>query len=403
MTCLPGGRIRADTEGCVRRRFVCEALTMNWLTQRFDLSRAGSGSHVRPMEGLRGLAIFLVFLVHYVTLMEPWIVTQSTLRSIATALHTIGNTGVDLFFVLSGYLIYGSLITRPQRFGRFMARRIERIYPTFAVVFVIYVGLSFLLPAQSKIPAGFSSAAGYLVENFLLLPGLFPIQPMITVAWSLSYEMFYYLVIPAVIALLGLRERSAVFRALFFAAIAVATAVCCALYGGPVRLIMFISGILLFEAMNNSRLGSAPSSVAFAALAAGLLVMLLPFSGSAGYVLKVGVLFVTFFVLCHSCFSRPSAWLPRAFSWTPLRWLGNMSYSYYLIHGLALKAGVLALAVVVPPAPHGAGFFCAMMPLAFALTLLVSAALFMAVERPFSLSQKGTPRGNSPLQQHFAP
>ena len=111
------------------------------------------------MEGLRGLAIFLVFLVHYVTLMEPWIVTQSTLRSIATALHTIGNTGVDLFFVLSGYLIYGSLITRPQRFGRFMARRIERIYPTFAVVFVIYVGLSFLLPAQSKIPAGFSSAA----------------------------------------------------------------------------------------------------------------------------------------------------------------------------------------------------------------------------------------------------
>ena len=376
---------------------------MNWLTQQFELSRAGSGSHVRPMEGLRGLAIFLVFVVHYVTLMEAWIVPQSTLRSLATAMHTIGNTGVDLFFVLSGYLIYGSLISRPQRFGRFVARRIERIYPTFAVVYFIYVGMSFLLPAQSKIPAGFSSAARYLIENFLLLPGLFPIEPMITVAWSLSYEMFYYLVIPAVIALLGLRERPAVLRAVFFTAVAVVTAVWCALSGGPVRLIMFIAGILLFEAMNHSRLGAAPSSIAFAALAAGLLTILLPFSGPAGSALKVGLLFMTFFVLCHSCFSRPSGWLPRAFSWTPLRWLGNMSYSYYLVHGLALKAGVLALAVVVPPAAHGAAFFWAMMPVAFALTLLVSAALFMAVERPFSLSPKRAPRGDSPLQKNFAP
>ena len=39
-----------------------------------------------------------------------------------------------------------------------------------------------------------------------------------------------------------------------------------------------------------------------------------------------------------ACF-RAEGPLYRAFAWTPLRWLGNMSYSYYLIHGLALKAG----------------------------------------------------------------
>lgn len=361
---------------------------MNWLTQQFELSRAGGGSHVRPMEGLRGLAIFLVFLVHYVTLIEPWMVPQSALRTFAGALHTIGNTGVDLFFVLSGYLIYGSLIVRPQRFGRFMVRRIERIYPTFSVVFLIYVGLSFLMPAQSKIPAGFGAAATYLAQNFMLLPGLIPIQPMITVAWSLSYEMFYYIAIPIVIGVFALRARSAALRAAFFAAIAMLAACWCMANGGPVRLIMFISGILLFEAINAGQAFSAPSWLALVTLLLGLMATLVPTVGSGGYVMKIVALFVAFFVVCQCCFTRPSGWLARAFTWTPLRWLGNMSYSYYLVHGLALRAGFMALAVVVRPSERGALFFWAVMPAMFALTWVVSAALFLAVERPFSLSSR---------------
>jgi peptidoglycan/LPS O-acetylase OafA/YrhL len=75
------------------------------------------------------------------------------------------------------------------------------------------------------------------------------------------------------------------------------------------------------------------------------------------------------------------------FSWTPLRWLGNMSYSYYLIHGLALKAGFLALAVVIAKqATHGWGWFWLMLPLMFALSIVPSAMLFLFVERPFSLA-----------------
>jgi peptidoglycan/LPS O-acetylase OafA/YrhL len=99
--------------------------------------------NVRPMEGLRGFAVFLVFLVHYVTLVRPWIAGESALLVLASALHTIRNTGVDLFFVLSGYLIYGSLISRSQQFVRFVSRRVERIYPTFVAVFVLYAVLSF--------------------------------------------------------------------------------------------------------------------------------------------------------------------------------------------------------------------------------------------------------------------
>jgi peptidoglycan/LPS O-acetylase OafA/YrhL len=361
--------------------------SMDWLKRQFEVSRAGSGGHVRPMEGLRGLAILLVFFVHYVTLIEPWVVPDSALKSFADKLHTVGNTGVDLFFVLSGYLIYGSLISKPQQFKRYMARRIERIYPTFALVFAIYVALSFLLPAQSKLPSGFGPALVYLVQNFMLLPGLFPIPPMITVAWSLSYEMFYYLVIPTVIAGLRLRDRSSAFRVGMFCAVAVLAAAAGAAFGGPVRLVMFIAGILLFEALSH-RLAALPDGWALLALGLGFGITLLPLAGPAGYTIKVGALFLAFFAVCQSCFLRPQGWLPRAFSWTPLRWLGNMSYSYYLVHGLALRACVILLGVVLPPSAQGEWFFLALMVATFLATVLVAAALFLLIERPFSLSTK---------------
>lgn len=361
-------------------------MNKEWLAQRFELSRGGSVANLRPMEGLRGFAVFLVFLVHFVTLIQPWMAGHPGLLAFATALHTVGNSGVDLFFVLSGYLIYGSLISRPQHFLPFMTRRVARIYPAFVAVFAIYLALSWLLPAESKIPAGTAASLVYLVENFLLLPGLFPVEPMITVAWSLSYEMFYYLTVPLLIAALRLRERSSIWRSAFLVGAALAFAGYCALTGGPVRLIMFVSGILLYETMQAPRAPSPHGWLGLSALCAGLLCMLIPAQGSGALALKVGGLFVAYFVLCLSCFRTPTAWLARLFCWTPLRWLGNMSYSYYLLHGLALKAAFVALARVLPVADYGAWVFWVLLPLMFAVTLIPTSMLFLLVERRYSLS-----------------
>jgi peptidoglycan/LPS O-acetylase OafA/YrhL len=88
-------------------------------------------------------------------------------------------------------------------------------------------------------------------------------------------------------------------------------------------------------------------------LTLGLPALRLPLTGSTGYVLKAARLFFSFFVLCLVCFREPSGWLARASSWTPLRWLRNMSYSYYLLHGLALHASFLVLAHVLPRAVYG--------------------------------------------------
>src|SRR3989344_8879805 len=95
-----------------------------WWRDRFELARGGSDNNLRSMEGLRGFAVFLVFLVHFVTLSSPWLSPQSLLSPIADAVHSIGNAGVDLFFVLSGYLIYGSLIERKQVFLPYLKRRL---------------------------------------------------------------------------------------------------------------------------------------------------------------------------------------------------------------------------------------------------------------------------------------
>src|SRR5207302_2806734 len=83
-------------------------------------------------------------------------------------------------------------------------------------------------------------------------------------------------------------------------------------------------------------------------LGGGLLFMLVPIEGSIGFSIRSFALFVSFFVLCHACFTRPGSYAGRIFSWRPIRWLGNMSYSYYLIHGLALKGFFLVLTVLLP-------------------------------------------------------
>ncbi|MDQ2988769.1 MAG: acyltransferase [Pseudomonadota bacterium] len=342
------------------------------------------------MEGMRGFAVFLVFLVHFLTLAAPWIAPDSALSGVTDAIRKIGNIGVDLFFVLSGYLIYGSLISRQQPFLAFMRRRVVRIYPTFCVVFAIYLYLSFLRPQESRMPPDAYDAWIYTLQNLALLPGIFPITPFITVAWSLSYEMFFYLAIPAMMLLLDLRARSAQWRIRLFFALGVAILVGCSLFGGPVRLIMFITGILLHEALRSGKIVPPRDGIAVLALLAGVLVNAVPFALNSVGAGKLTIVALSFFITCYSCFRGQSATLQRAFGWTPLRWLGNMSYSYYLVHGLTLKAAFVILAKLPPPAAHGLLFLGGLLPLMFAVTLISSGVLFLLVERPLSL--KVSPR-----------
>lgn len=151
---------------------------------------------------------------------------------------------------------------------------------------------------------------------------------------------------------------------------------------------MFIAGILLFEVLGARRFPAPAMWLVVAAFVIGMASPLLPLAGSAGDVVKASILFLSFFILCFSCFLAPESRIGRLVSWTPLRWLGNMSYSYYLIHGLALKAIFLVVGKVLPSLTLGVLSYTALGIVLFSLTLIPSAVLFLLVEKPFSLTMK---------------
>lgn len=355
---------------------------MNWLQNTFEISHSKHKT-IRSMEGVRGIAAFLVFIVHYVTLFEPLLLQGSITAYIASYLHSMGDIGVDLFFVLSGYLIYGMLIKRPRPFNSYIFRRIQRIYPTFSAVFLFYICLSVIFPSESKIPEGWENAIIFLIENFLLLPGLFDLSAMITVAWSLSYEFFYYLLIPLLIALLSMRSWPAIQRIIFFISVSILFFCYFAIYGGHIRLLMFVAGILLYETIENKYFKTIPPLGIPAFLIAMFLVYYLKDIG-ADTRWKHFSLYILFYIFCLECFIS-SGFLTQMASSKPLRWFGNMSYSYYLIHGVTLKGFFIFLDKLAPNFHSDTIIIWLLLPLVFIITLVPSILLFVFIEKPYSI------------------
>lgn len=345
---------------------------------------------IGTMEGARGFAVALVFLVHYRAALLTWADAGAATSAIAGFFWTIGHSGVDLFFVLSGYLIYGAAIKPNMHYGRFMKRRVQRIYPTFLVVIGIYLALSFVFPAQSKLPAGATAAAVYVVQNLLLLPGIFPIEPIIAVAWSLSYEFFFYLTLPVIVLLFRLQHWRRGPRVAFWVTVAMVYVATWFLFTPQAsRMLMFLAGILVFEALHSSRdryeSTAAREWIALALMGVAFAVFpfLEPLRDGALYRTIVSALAFGLFVFV---LFRAEGPLRRAFNWTPMRWLGNMSYSYYLIHALVINASAMVLLAVVPDFAPRVVLFWMLMPVVFVATFVVSTILFAFVERPFSLA-----------------
>jgi peptidoglycan/LPS O-acetylase OafA/YrhL len=357
-------------------------------------NQPGGGKRILPMEGMRGVAVALVFMVHYHAVFGALWPPGAT----AGPLAAVGTYGVDLFFMLSGFLIYGALLRRPLPYRPFIRRRLERLYPTFLAVFALYLALSFLVPGESKLPAQPVNMALYVGQNLLMLPGLLPIQPMITVAWSLSFEMFFYLLVPLLVYALRMRAWHPGLRLGLIGILAVSLVLWTHFFDLSLHVLMllFLSGMALFEWRELATRG-APGR-ALHAFAAGLLALVLPI----GFLLETSEtlerwafymrtiwLAVAMPVVAFSAFSGTGP-IAAMLSWRPLRWLGNMSYSYYLLHGLVLKALGFVMAVLAPGL--GATAFWIAVPLAFAATAIGSFVLYALVEYPWSMAPPRVPK-----------
>ncbi len=345
--------------------------------QAFEL---GGVNRLLPMEGIRGLAVILVFLQHYSVQFLEKAELGAAARWFALSFRQFGNMGVELFFVLSGYLIYGLLLRRRPRFLPFMARRAERLYPAFLVACVIGAALDIVRP-QPKIPAGWADALLYLGANLAFLPGLFPIEPLFAVNWSLSYEWWFY-VSCTLLVLAGFGGLARIWR---MVGIALLGAILLALGAEdiahvPMRGLPLLAGMLLAELSLAGR-SRVPSVIGLAGLAvayAGFSLLAWP---AWAKTLLVTLCFTAF---CAAAL-QPDSLVGRLFSWRWLRWLGNMSYSFYLVHGFAVVIAVEILARVLGRAALGVAFWILLAPV-FTMAALAGGLLFLAVEKPWSLS-----------------
>ena len=151
---------------------------------------------VPGLDGLRGLACLMIFNVHYFAQFahEEYFTTPGSPAHTALRILHSGSHGVEIFFVISGFLIYGSIQRKRPVLVRFFLERYKRLLP---VVLVINI------PALYWINAGWKDVA----DNLFFLQ-LFPGSTLVTfVTWALVYEMYFYLLCGVWLILLGRGKR----------------------------------------------------------------------------------------------------------------------------------------------------------------------------------------------------
>ena len=168
--------------------------------------------HIPALDGVRGLAVLMVVAIHYGNLTT----SHSPIIRAITIIKGMGWVGVDIFFVLSGFLITGILWEtkdRPHRWKNFYVRRALRLFPLYYAVWTFLLLYVFLThrPWQNSY-FGFLLYFGNIAVHYTTSVGIFPVEHL----WSLAVEEQFYLVWPFILWKIG-RERTAM---LFLAGIA---------------------------------------------------------------------------------------------------------------------------------------------------------------------------------------
>jgi peptidoglycan/LPS O-acetylase OafA/YrhL len=360
-------------------------------------AKGTSGTHARldHVQGLRGIAVALVVIYH------------------AGLPARAGFVGVDIFFVISGFVITRLLVRevgehRRIRFGRFYQRRIRRLLPAFALTTSVTVILSGLLQSpvggqhDTGIVALGASVWSANIALFAVTLGYFGANPAtvpLLHTWSLAVEEQFYLVFPALTAIgfaLGRRTRrgrragaawvlSAAFVvsfvvswALSYSVIPITSGPGLAYFAAPTRAWEFVAGALV--ALRISRKGAAlPPRLAEVLAVVGVVVMV-----GSGFLLRTPIPFPGFgavppvlaaAVVLYAC-ATPGL---RTSSILSQRWLmriGDLSYSWYLWHwpfvvfaALLFHQSVLATTIAV------------------AISYPVAAFTYERVEQPFRQRQ----------------
>jgi peptidoglycan/LPS O-acetylase OafA/YrhL len=281
--------------------------------------------YVPALDGLRGVAIALVVVYH-------------------AGLLPGGFLGVDLFFVLSGFLITTLLLEEHAASGvislrRFYVRRARRLLPALlALLALLTIGAVTSSPVNTALLGDIGWTLAY-AANIVRATGHHFLTPLTTM-WSLAEEEQFYFLWPGIlIACLARFTPRRIGWALFAVACAVsAWRVTLTLSGASTQRIVFspdshfdpllIGCALAFLCRARPRLPVAwPVAGPLLAAVVALAVSGSRFSLLAGYSLAG--------LACAGLVSDAAAGRARALAWQPLVWLGKISYSLYIWQALA--------------------------------------------------------------------
>ncbi len=342
-----------------------------------------AGTQFVALEGLRAYAAFLIFLVHYwdcyatralgVDLNGLRLATVPDVGTGVVYYLFASHYGVDLFFFLSGFLICKIVSRSPFEYGRFVMLRFARIYPPFVMSLAVWVYV------RVGVQQWYALDAGQLVGNLLFLnalPGL-GVTPFNTVTWSLFFEFVFYLSFPAVLALHS-RRRVTPGTIVLFAVLFMPVAL---LLGGFfVRFLSFFGGALL-ASLPDASIREVASRIPDGLAIALYLSSTALFAQLLSYAFFVPLFVVTTFVLVVKV-AYGGGPLHRAFAWTPLRYFGNVSYSFYLVHGLAIEL-VMNRAMESWLVPGGLAYLMTTFVASLTLGTALATALFVLTERRY--------------------
>jgi peptidoglycan/LPS O-acetylase OafA/YrhL len=314
--------------------------------------RAPEG-HLLALDGVRGLAILYVMLLHF-TLFRPDDGFGRTVRGFALA----GWIGVDLFFVLSGFLITGILYRSKggaSYFRNFYMRRALRIFPLYFAYLALLLGVAGHLPGGAfllKTDAEWSTWT-YLTNVVVAIRGSWESVPPLTGHfWSLAVEEQYYLLWPVVVfffcrrdlvrvALIGI-AASLTLRVGMVAIGASPLAVFVLLF---TRMDALFLGALIALAAQGEQWGRAVrmAQPAFLLGIGGIAAVIsvqghfdqfAPWTQTLGYS-AVGILSAA--IVLHALSAPEDGWVGRALRAGWLRAFGKYSYALYVLHILVLE------------------------------------------------------------------
>lgn len=295
-------------------------------------------SRIQPLDGIRAIAILMVIICHAIE-------CNPSLKEFHLLSAALGRAGVNLFFVLSGYLITSLLVKEHRITGKidlraFIGRRILRIFPAYYAFLIVMGIISFLHVGVHISREELFMDAAFLRNYYLEHAGFWTSH-----TWSLALEQQFYLLWPAALVLLGLRNglRYAVGGMILDPFIRLGTYVIfpgqrdiittmfhtrmdILLYGSVLAIIVaqprnFISGAM-------AKHGSLLLCTAIILFAAGILLE----ADLRGYGLTIdfSVAGIVVAAIIAYLLTYPSSAFARILSCAPITWLGRISYSLYL-------------------------------------------------------------------------